>query len=486
MSLFPDQIQALADYDAAISAGARSPIIAAATGFGKTHAAAERIQRIVAGGGRVWFLAHLGELLEDTSKRLRARGIRHGWIWASRPTDPGAACQLVSVATAAARLDALGHQPDLVIIDECHRATSRSYQDVLNALGRPQVMGLSGSSMRPDGLSMRSGGFDALIRTPDTIDLIDAGRLSPLRAWSWPEPPELAAVGRRGRDFDQVAAGDVMSRPTMLGNSLSHWEERCRTGGAIRPTVIFSSSVKAANASAEAWRRAGFRAMAVDGTSSRYDRRNAIQWMRGGDLDALVCADLYIAGLDLPDLGCVLCERKTDSLIIWLQMVGRGLRKSTVWPDCYLLDPVGNCRRPGIGDPLARRMHLWSLDDGNDRRLKEAVPPVSVCGRCFSTAMVGNRCSEPGCGWEKKVSLLQDYIIQQGRLEEIKLGKAQAAEEKAGLVRKRLQEEARCLTLKDWVALGTARDYPNPMAWARVRFGIRSRRQPASRARIVL
>jgi superfamily II DNA or RNA helicase len=481
MSLHPDQIQALADYNAAIAAGHRSPIIVAATGFGKTHTAAHRIEEVTRAGGRVWFLAHLGELLSNTAARLEARGVEFGWIWGGRERNDRAGCQLVSVASAARRLDDLGPPPDLVIIDECHRATTPSYQATLDAIGRPQAMGLTGTPLRSDGRSMRAGGFDALVRTPDTIDLIRSGRLSPLRAWSWPEPDGLKRIGMKGRDFDQEAAGDAMSDPDVLGDAFAEWEEKCCTGGATRPTAIFTSSVRSANETADTWRRNGFRVMAVSGQSSPDERKEALDRMRGGDLDGLISVDMYIAGLDIPDLGAVVCLRKTDSLIIWLQMIGRGLRKSNVWPDCYLLDPVGNCRRPGLGDPLARRMHLWSLDEGSERRLREAVPPVAVCEWCYSTYVVGNRCQEPGCGWVKQQRTLKDYIVMQGKLAEIKLG----VEDKKQQQNIRKQEEANCRTLQDWIALAQRRGYTNPTGWARVRYGIRQKRSRAGPVRKV-
>jgi len=511
MTLRPDQLQALADYDAAITAGARAPIIAAATGFGKTHTAAHRMGEIAAAGGRAWFMAHLGELLEDTAGRLEKAGIRYGWIWGNRVQDPDAPCQLVSVATAARRLADLGPPPDLAIIDEVHRATSPSYQITLDALGRPQAMGLTGTPLRTDGRPMRAGGFDALIRTPDTVDLIDAGRLSPLRAWSFPEPSELARLGFKGRDFDQAAAGEILSDGAILGDALEHWEEHCRTAGAVRPTVIFTSSVRQAQETAEAWRRAGFRAMAVSGDSPQQERRDALQWMRGGDLDALVCADLYVAGLDLPDLGAVVCLRKTDSLIVWLQMVGRGLRLSSAWPDCYLLDHVGNCRRPGLGDPLARRMHLWSLDDGCERRVREAVPPVAVCERCYSTAMVGRRCLD--CGHEREPPRIRDVVLLPGHLTEFQVGQEERRQrrereeqERQERARVRKEEERACWSRDDqsgslarFIALAKSRqveagqsvDPVRALRWAHFQISLRNgsrypqRRQPVGRVRRV-
>jgi superfamily II DNA or RNA helicase len=465
MPLFPDQLQALADFDAAVHAGARAPIIVAPTGFGKTHTAADRMAQVIAAGGRAWFLAHLQELLIDTAGRLAEYGIEPGWIWADRTPNPRADCQLVSLQSAAARIDALGPRPDLVIIDECHRATAPTYQAVLDALGRPLVMGLSGTPIRLDGRPLRHGGFDALIRTSDTIDLIEAGRLSPLKAWSFPAPGSL--VG-----------GQIMEGRYLLGNALEHWADRARE----RPTAIFCDGVQAARDTAEEWRRVGFRALAVDGKSGANYRCDALAAARAHAIDALICADLYVAGLDLPDLGCVVCLRPTDSLVVWLQMAGRGLRQSDVWPDCYLHDHAGNCRRPGLGHPLERRMHLWSLDGvpgvgrGGRKNPWDDILPAAYCEKCYSCDMTGNRCNE--CGHVKELRIPPGMRVVDGELVAV-----DHQEEARQTRAQRAREESQCRTLQDWVSLGEHRGYSNPVGWARVRYGLRSKQRVAHPSR---
>jgi superfamily II DNA or RNA helicase len=109
-------VQALADLRTAYGSGARAPILVAPTGFGKTATAAEIVRQAVAKGRKVWFLAHLREILDDTSGRLTAAGISHGQIRAGRSADYSAAVQVVAVQTAARR-QALPW-PDLIIVDE--------------------------------------------------------------------------------------------------------------------------------------------------------------------------------------------------------------------------------------------------------------------------------------------------------------------------------------------------------------------------------
>lgn len=261
----------------------------------------------------------------------------------------------------------------------------------------------------------------------------------------------------------------------LLGRALENWADRARG----RLTAIFCESVRDAHETAEEWNQAGFRAMAVSGASSRHERRDAIAAARAGAIDALVCADLYIAGLDIAEIGCVICLRRSDSLVIWLQMVGRGLRKSTIWPNCLLFDHAGNCRRPGLGHPLERRMHLWSLDGqpgpgrGGRRNPWNNVLPAQVCERCYSCDVVGGRCQE--CGHQRELVLPPRTRIVDGQL--VRVSPEEVRREREEASRQRWQEERQCQTLADWVALGQARGYRHPEGWARTRWGLRQRRR---------
>ncbi|MEN9860525.1 MAG: hypothetical protein RLZZ515_1007, partial [Cyanobacteriota bacterium] len=99
IQLRPRQLQAVADLRQAYSSGYRAPILVAPTGFGKTATAAEIVRLSIARGRSVWFLAHLREILDDTSARLTAAGISHGQIRAGRSADYTQLVQVVAVQT---------------------------------------------------------------------------------------------------------------------------------------------------------------------------------------------------------------------------------------------------------------------------------------------------------------------------------------------------------------------------------------------------
>lgn len=458
LTLRPRQLQALADLRQAYASGSRAPILVAPTGFGKTATAAEIVRQAVAKGKRVWFLAHLKEILDDTSARLTAGGIGHGQIRAKKSADYTAAVQVVGVATAVKRTGL--PRPDLIIVDECHLAVANSYRKVIAAAGDPLLLGLTGTPQRLDGRGLREV-FDAIVPTCSTAELIDEGLLAPVRVFA-PPGADLSGIGRRGGDFDQGQAGAVMSRPAVVGDALSHWKKLCSG----RRGLAFCTTVAHAEAVAEQWRSAGFRAMAVHGNSDDDERREAIAGLRAGRLDLVACAQLWIAGVDVPEIDAVIWLRPTASLTAWLQGNGRGFRIALLKSDLLVFDHVGNCAR--LGHPLT--VHEWSLD-GRTKRDRENAPSVKVCPQCFS-CMPSIKQICPDCGHE--------FVPERRELEHVdgELVEVQRAEAK--------REQSQASTLEDLIQIGSRRGMKNPRGWARHVMAARSLRSGKARSREVV
>lgn len=450
IQLRPRQQKALTDLRHAYASGARAPILVAPTGFGKTATAAEVVRMTVARGKKVWFLAHLKEILDDTSARLRSAGIPHGHIRAGRHTNYSAMVQVVGVATAVRRQRL--PKPDLIIIDECHLAVADSYKRVITATGSPLLMGLTGTPQRLDGRGLGEV-FDRLVPTCSTAELIDEGSLAPVRVYA-PPGIDLGGLRKRGGDYDQGQAGELLSKPAVVGDALSHWRKLCRR----RRGVAFCTTVAHAQAVADQWRRAGYRAVAVHGGSEDRERREAVAGLRAGRLDLVACAQLWIAGVDVPEIDCVIWLRPTQSLTAWLQGNGRGLRIAPGKRDLLILDHVGNCGR--LGHPL--EVHEWSLE-GRRKRDREAAPSVKVCPKCFATsASTAQICRE--CGHVFAPQEARELKVVDGELVELQ-----------AVARRREQGSAQ--SLQDLIALGHQRGYKNPTAWAKHVYAARQHKQ---------
>ena len=455
LQLRPRQSQAVEDLRQSYATGARAPILVAPTGFGKTATATEIVRLTVSRGRSVWFLAHLREILDDTAERLMAAGISHGSIRAGRSSDYSQLVQVVAVQTAVRRSGL--PRPDLIIIDECHLAVAESYRKVIAAAGHPLLLGLTGTPQRLDGRGLGEV-FDRLVLTCSTAKLIDEQLLAPVRVFA-PPGADLSGIGRRGGDFDQGQAGAVMCRPAVVGDALSHWKKLC----AGRRGVAFTTTVAHAEAVADQWRSAGFRAMAVHGNSDDAERREAIAGLRAGRLDLVACAQLWIAGVDVPEIDAVIWLRPTASLTAWLQGNGRGLRIAPGKRDLLVLDHVGNCAR--LGHPLT--VHEWSLD-GRTKRDREKAPSIRICPKCFS-AMPSAKQICPDCGHE--------FVVERRDLQHVD-GELQEVQQ---VDRKR--EQASAQTLDELIAIGRRRNMKNPAGWARHVMAARSLRSGKARVR---
>jgi superfamily II DNA or RNA helicase len=439
LTLRPRQTKAVEDLRQAYASGARAPILVAPTGFGKTATATEIVRLTIARGRSVWFLAHLREILDDTADRLQAAGIPFGSIRAGRSADYSKLVQVVAVQTAVRRSGL--PRPDLIIIDECHLAVANTYRKVIAAAGHPLLLGLTGTAQRLDGRGLREV-FDRLVLTCTTAELIEEGLLAPVRVFA-PPGADLSKLHTRAGDFDQGEASAVLSKPAVVGDALSHWQQLCQG----RRGVAFCTTVAHAEAVARQWQAAGYRAVAVHGGSEDADRREAVAGLRAGRLDLVACAQLWIAGVDVPEIDAVIWLRPTQSLTAWLQGNGRGLRTAPRKRDLLVLDHVGNCQR--LGHPL--EVHEWSLE-GRVKRSREAGLSVRVCPKCFA-CMPSARQVCPDCGHE--------FVAERRELEHVdgELVEVQRREAK--------REQGQAQTLEDLIQIGKRRGMKNPRGWAR-------------------
>jgi superfamily II DNA or RNA helicase len=284
--------------------------------------------------------------------------------------------------------------------------------------------------------------FDQLVLTCSTTQLIEENLLASVRVYA-PPSVDLSSLRTRAGEYDQGQAGEILSRPQVVGDALNHWEKLCQG----RRGVAFCTTVAHAHAVASQWQAAGYRAMAVHGGSDDAERREAIVGLRAGRLDLVACAQLWIAGVDVPEIDAVIWLRPTQSLTAWLQGNGRGLRVAPGKSDLLILDHVNNCRR--LDHPLVS--HEWSLD-GKRKRQAEQAPSVKVCPQCFAAmASQAKQCGECGHTFAAEARELQQV---EGELVEV-------------AARERKQEQGSAQSLQDLIALGHSRGYKNAVAWAK-------------------
>lgn len=453
MSLRPRQQKALDDIRAAYRQGRNSPILCAATGFGKTHTSAEIIRSALEKGRTIWFLAHLKEILEDTANRLRSAGIPFGEIGAGKAREYYRRVQIVSVQTAVRRDDL--PRPDLVIVDECHLAVATTYKKVLGRAGNPMLLGLTGTPCRLDGRGLGEL-FDEIIPTCSTGTLIDEGLLAPIKYFA-PHRPDLTGLRMQAGDYKQTDLDAEMNRSTITGDVIKHYQKHCDG----KRTVVFCTSIKHAEHVAEEFRASGYKSVAISGKSKPAERKAALTGLRDGELQVVCNAQLWVAGVDVPQIECIVMLRPSKSLTFYLQAIGRGLRTAPGKSHLTVLDHAGCIFEHG--PPQMERK--WSLA-GRQKQGKR-VTPVRQCPACYCAHEPSPVC--PECGYEYPAADRGGPQKADGELEEIDMRQAAALERLAKRkeqIAKRA-EQGRAKTLEQLVELGKSRNYKYPVAWAR-------------------
>lgn len=458
IELRPRQVKAIDDLRTVYSLGYRAPLLRASTGFGKTATAVCMIQSALGKGLRVWFLAHLQEILNDTAKRLSSEGIRYSWIMGDLPHDRRLSVQLVSVQSAINRLARL-EKPDLIIIDESHLAVASTYQEIFKwAKAGPKFYDDTGSKLlHLTATPRRLGGeamgevADIIVETCSTRELINEGLLCPVR-YLTPDTPDMAGIAHSGTEFSVSAASELMTKPKLVGNALDHYMEF----GRGRAGVGFCPDIRAANVYAEEFKRAGLRTLAVSGESDDVLRLEAQEGLQNGRLDFVFNCKLWVAGVDISRIGYIADLAPTESLTRYLQGLGRGLRTDDDKDDLMYSDHAGNFYRHG--DPLAERE--WNLKGAGNGRLREAQEvPVKQCPKCFAYVKSADvRCL---CG-HVFVPKRREIEQVEGTLKEVSLEQDAPAEKKP-----KNDGQWRFQTQQELEAEGRRRGIKRPALWAR-------------------
>ncbi len=346
--LEPFQERLLEQVEVARRTGFTRNLLVAATGTGKTVMAAvdygrlkDRLQR-----SRLLFVAHRQELLEQALATFRhhLRDASFGELWAAgkRPIE------FQHVFASIQSLHSVESMPadhfDVVIVDEFHHAAAATYRRLLDHVEPVQLLGLTATPERSDGQDILHWFGDRIAAELRLWDAIDQRRLSPFTYFGVSDGIDLTGVSwTRGRGYDVAALSNVYTGDRA-------WARRVlgalheRSDGPVK-ALGFCVDVDHAHFMADVFNGAGTPAVAVSGRSPDAIRSGALADLRSGRVQVIFSVDLFNEGLDVPDVDTLLLLRPTDSPVLFLQQLGRGLRKSEGKTDCLVLDFVGQHRK---------------------------------------------------------------------------------------------------------------------------------------------
>lgn len=406
IQLRPYQQQAIDDLRQALREGFNRPVLQAPTGAGKTVLAAALVNMARERGKKVLFCVPMLSLIDQTVERFRQNGIFDIGVMQGmhEMTDTKQPVQICSVQTLNRR-----HIPqaDLVIIDEAH-VMFKLYSKWFNE-DRWKNVPFIGLTATPWAKGMGADGlWNKLIVATTTSKLIEDGTLSDFKVFA-PAHPDLTGVKTLGGDYELKGLGEAMDKKNLVADIVSTWLERAKG----LPTICFAVNRVHAKHLQEQFVKAGVFADYMDAYTDLEDRAAIVERFASGKTKVICNVGVLTTGFDA-DVRCIILARPTKSEILYVQMIGRGLRTAKGKDHCLILDHSDTTLRLGFVTDI----HHDDLDDGTAKRsvAERKAPQPKECPSChFLRPPKVTKC--PSCGFMPEAR--SQIEIDEGELMEL-------------------------------------------------------------------
>ena len=342
------QIEALCALEDTRAEGAKKALIHAATGIGKTYLAAFDSKTYE----KVLFVAHREEILKQAAESFS--NVRNSEYYGfftgdEKCTDKSVIFASVSTLGKSEYLDEKYFAPDYfnyVVIDEFHHAVNEQYRKIVEYFKPQFLLGLTATPERMDGKNI----YEICdYNVPYEISLkdgINKGMLVPFHYYGIYDETDYTKLHIvRGKYAEEEL------NKTYIGNAYRHdliYKYYCKYGS--KQALGFCCSRKHAEEMAKEFSRRGIPSVAVysnaDGEFSM-DRAEAIEKLESGKIKVIFSVDMFNEGIDIPSVDMVMFLRPTESPVVFLQQLGRGLRRSKGKEYLNVLDFIGNYEKAG-------------------------------------------------------------------------------------------------------------------------------------------
>jgi superfamily II DNA or RNA helicase len=394
-------------------------VFAAPTGAGKTRVAAEIFSMARERGLRCAFTVPFLSLIDQTWDAFTHVGIDDrdmSIIQADNPfCDYSKPIQICSADTLVRRKQL--PEVDIVIFDEAHRQ-SKLYKRWMNNSN----LKFAGLSATPWAKGMADI-WDRLFTVSTTRQLIEQKYLCDYKYYA-PSSPDLTGVSIVAGDYHEGELGNAMNKPELVADIIKTWKEKAED----RPTLAFCVNREHAREVQSQFLREGVSCGYVDAHTSVKDRKVLIDQLRRKEIKVLVNIGTMTTGVDAPFLSCIIMARPTRSEMLFLQIIGRGLRTHDTKQHLLILDHSDT----GLNLGLPCTIHHTTLSHAKVIKQKAADSKESKDRsnkphKCVSCNHLHDRLLMvcPSCGHIRK--RISDVIMKEGYLTELSLDGSQKA-----------------------------------------------------------
>jgi superfamily II DNA or RNA helicase/HKD family nuclease len=328
-------------------------LLVAATGTGKTVMAAldYRSLRDKLRGAlpRLLFVAHRKEILKQSLRKYREvlDDASFGELLYNGQEPRDWAHVFASVQSLnLRRLEQLNPEHfDVVVIDEFHHATANRYRQVIKHFKPTELLGLTATPERMDGLNVQDEFFGGRIAAELRLwEALENDLLCPFHYFGIPDGTDLTNLAWRSGTYDRDELGNLFTSDDARARIVIKQVRAKIANPAAMRALGFCVNKKHAHFMAKRFREAGFQAEALDSDSAPAVRERTLEDLKARRIQVIFSVDLFNEGLDVPEVDTLLLLRPTSSATVFLQQLGRGLRRTSNKPVLTVLDFIGQHR----------------------------------------------------------------------------------------------------------------------------------------------
>lgn len=394
MELRPYQKESIAELSKGFANKHKRQILALTTGAGKTVVFSQMVKQAAEKGTNTMIFTDRVELFAQTFKTLECKGIKAQIINAkTKHIDNNALITIAMIETIKRRKHDL--KPKLIIIDEAHRGNFTKLFDIF-----PDAY-VIGATATPIGTHIPKY-YTNIVQTIDTPDLIQQGFLSSYIGYQMQD--DFSDLKIKGSDYSEESL-------------FNHYHQRKQYDGVIeqyikhvngKKTIVFNVNIAHTEAMTQEFNNAGIESYCVTSKTPPAERERILRAFTLGMFPVLNNCGILTTGYDEPSIECVIMNRKTLSLPLWLQCCGRGSRIYPNKKNFIVLDFGMNHSVHGMWDEPRQ----WTL---KEKKKKKQAAPTKDCPECDALNYASARFCK-ACNYEFEIKngteLQQGVMVQ--------------------------------------------------------------------------
>ncbi|MFT7680907.1 MAG: superfamily II DNA or RNA helicase [Moritella dasanensis] len=393
-------------------------LVVAATGTGKTIISAFDFARFYQANpcAKFMFIAHREEILKQAQGAYRGllKNSTFGELWVGNNKPSKYQHLFVSIQSLNNQIDTLQLSQDYfdyIVIDEVHHIAATSYRSVLTHFQPQILLGLTATPERHDGEDILTDFCNVIaaeIRLPEAIN---QRHLCPFQYFAIDDNTDLTRIPwSRGR-YDVAELTRLYTYNDHRVMQILQSLDEIVTDISQMRALAFCVSKEHAVFMAQKFTLKGI-ACGVLTSDNSGERELQQQRLKSKQINVLFVVDMFNEGVDIPELDTLLFLRPTESLTIFLQQLGRGLRLTEGKECCTILDFVGNSR-PEYDFTQKFRALVGKTNQSIDKEIKQGFPHLPIGCRIElqekTQAMILKNISNATLNKSRLINLINNY-----------------------------------------------------------------------------